>query len=280
MTAEPLSPTAAVFLLVDHQTGVFERVVKAPPRERVEANVLRLARAAALLDIPVILTTSEEEGENGPLLPALEPILPNAYTRRIARHGLIDSLAHPAVAEALAATGRRQLVTAGIGTEVCGVAPALHARHDGYEVAFVADACGSATALGHDITLRRLGQHGVSVTTTASVSAELAGDYPKHATIMHGEQPEPTPTPNGAAKRSDGNRQLARQVLEELFEKGHLDATDELIHPDFVNHEAPRTTPRARRPQGDHHLAALALGPQCTPRSRTRSAPATRSSPA
>jgi hypothetical protein len=41
MTLEPLSPTTAVFLLADHQTGVFERVVKAPPREQVEANVAR-----------------------------------------------------------------------------------------------------------------------------------------------------------------------------------------------------------------------------------------------
>ncbi len=69
MTAEPLSRDGAVFLLVDHQTGVFERVVKAPPRGQVEANVVRLARAAAILDLPVIFTTSEEEGPNGALLP-------------------------------------------------------------------------------------------------------------------------------------------------------------------------------------------------------------------
>jgi nicotinamidase-related amidase len=93
MIASPLSPDTAVFLLVDHQTGVFERVVKVPPREQVEHNVLRLARAAAILEIPVILTTSEEDGENGPLLPALEEILPDAYASRIDRHGIIDSLA-------------------------------------------------------------------------------------------------------------------------------------------------------------------------------------------
>jgi nicotinamidase-related amidase len=186
MTLEPLSPTTAVFLLVDHQTGVFERVVKAPPRDQVEANVLRLARAAALLEIPAILTTSEEKGENGALLPALEQILPTAHASRIDRHGIIDSLADLAVVEAIEATGRRQLVTAGIGTEVCGVAPALHARRDGYHVAFVADACGSATAFGHDISLRRLEQNGVTLTTTASVSAELAGDCRKHAQIMFG----------------------------------------------------------------------------------------------
>jgi hypothetical protein len=50
----------------------------------------------------------------------------------------------------------------------------------------VADACGSATALGHDISLRPLEQQGVTLTTTASVSAEFAGDYRKHAQIMRG----------------------------------------------------------------------------------------------
>jgi hypothetical protein len=104
MTLEPLSSTTAVFLLVDHQTGVFERVVKAPPPDQAEANVLRLARAAALLEIPTILTTSEEKGQNGALLPALEQILPEAYASRIDRHGIIDSLADAAVVEAIEAT--------------------------------------------------------------------------------------------------------------------------------------------------------------------------------
>ncbi len=186
MTAEPLSRDSVVFLLVDHQTGVFELVVKAPPRDQVEANVVRLARAAAILDLPVIFTTSEEDGPNGALLPSLEEVLPDAYASRIDRRGVIDSLADPAVAEAVAATGRRQLITAGIGTEVCGVAPALHARRDGYQVVFVADACGSATAIGHDISLRRMEQAGITLTTTASVSAKLAGDYPRHSQIMRG----------------------------------------------------------------------------------------------
>jgi Isochorismatase family len=53
-------------------------------------------------------------------------------------------------------------------------------------VVFVSDACGSATALGHDISLRRLEQAGITVTTTAAVSAELAGDYPTHSRTIHG----------------------------------------------------------------------------------------------
>ena len=40
--------------------------------------------------------------------------------------------------------------------------------------------------MGHDISLRRLEQQGVTLTTTASVSAELGGQYPMRAQIMHG----------------------------------------------------------------------------------------------
>ena len=185
MAAEPPFANNAVFRLVDHQTGVLEWVVKSPPPEQVEANVLRLARAAAILDIPAILTTNEER-ENGPPLAAIDEILPDAVANRIERHGIIDSLADPLVMEALAATGRRQLVTAGIGTDVCGVAPALHANRGGYQVTFVADACGTETAFGHDVSLRRLEQAGVELATTASVVSELAGEYSKFAQIMQG----------------------------------------------------------------------------------------------
>jgi predicted ester cyclase len=47
---------------------------------------------------------------------------------------------------------------------------------------------------------------------------------------------------------AEENKRIARRVLEELIEKGNLDAADELIHPDFVNHEAPPDNPQG--PEG------------------------------
>jgi predicted ester cyclase len=47
---------------------------------------------------------------------------------------------------------------------------------------------------------------------------------------------------------SKNNTQIARRVLEEIFERGNLDAADELIHPEFVNHEAPPSNPHG--PEG------------------------------
>ena len=47
---------------------------------------------------------------------------------------------------------------------------------------------------------------------------------------------------------SHENKRFARRVLEELFEQGDLDAADRLIHPEFVNHEAPSDNPQG--PEG------------------------------
>jgi predicted ester cyclase len=47
---------------------------------------------------------------------------------------------------------------------------------------------------------------------------------------------------------SDANKRIARRLLEELFERGNLAAADELVHPDFVNHEAPPDNPQG--PEG------------------------------
>ena len=103
--------------------------MKVPPREAVEANVLRLARPAAILDMPLIFTASEEEGQKGTLLPSLQQILPAAPTPAASTGTRSSiSLADPAVAEALSATGQRQLITAGISTEVCGIPPPGVAR--------------------------------------------------------------------------------------------------------------------------------------------------------
>jgi predicted ester cyclase len=43
------------------------------------------------------------------------------------------------------------------------------------------------------------------------------------------------------------NTQVTRQLLE-VFDHGRLDAIDELVHPEFINHEAPPASPQG--PEG------------------------------
>ena len=42
------------------------------------------------------------------------------------------------------------------------------------------------------------------------------------------------------------NKRICLRVLDELFDQGDFSSLDELIHPDFVNHEAPPGHPQGR----------------------------------
>ena len=42
------------------------------------------------------------------------------------------------------------------------------------------------------------------------------------------------------------NTRITRAVLKELFEDGNLEAAETLVHPRFINHEAPPDNPQGR----------------------------------
>ena len=75
-------------LLVDHQTGLTNLVQDFSPDD-FKNNVLALADAAKYFKLPTILTTSFEDGPNGPLVPELKAIFPDAP--HIARPGNINA---------------------------------------------------------------------------------------------------------------------------------------------------------------------------------------------
>ena len=66
-----LDKNAAAVLLVDHQTGLLSLVRDIDP-DKFKNNVLALADIAAYFKLPTILTTSFEDGPNGPLVPELQ----------------------------------------------------------------------------------------------------------------------------------------------------------------------------------------------------------------
>ncbi|WP_433431855.1 isochorismatase family protein [Nonomuraea sp. CA-141351] len=163
-------------LLVDHQTAVMDRLVKVPPPEAVKANAVALARAARRFGVPIVLSCSAEQ-HNGRLIPELEKAAPDEYRERIERQTTVDAFADPRVSAAVRATGRTQLVVAGVGSEVCGFNTALGARREGYDVQFAVDACGTLTEFYHDIVLRRLESEGVRLATTPMILSGLVTSF-------------------------------------------------------------------------------------------------------
>ena len=72
-----LDPNDTVFLLLDHQSGLFQ-TVKDVPLDDLRNNVILLARLATLLKIPVITSASEPTGTNGPLMPEIHQFAPHS----------------------------------------------------------------------------------------------------------------------------------------------------------------------------------------------------------
>lgn len=111
-----LDKEKAVCLLVDHQTGLFSLVQDFAPSE-FKNNVLALADCAKFFGLPTVLTTSLESGPNGPLLPEIRKMFPDAPF--VARPGQINAWDNEEFVAAVGKTGRKQLLIAGIVTDVC-----------------------------------------------------------------------------------------------------------------------------------------------------------------
>jgi len=166
----------AAMLLIDHQVGTMGWA-KSMPFEELKRNTLMLAKSAAILNMPVLLTSSLEEHTQGPLLEEMRSILPAAFEKRIKRMGIVNAMDDDNFAAAVRATGKSKLIIAGVTNDVCTVYPALTLAAEGFDVQVVADAGASPTKMADDIALRRMENNGITLTTTNQLIAELAGSW-------------------------------------------------------------------------------------------------------
>ncbi len=170
------SSADSVLLLIDHQVGTM-KLIKNIPLDVVKRNTLALAKTAKILNIPVVLTSSQEQNLQGPLLPELEHLLPESFAARVQRAGIVNAWSDPHFKQAVEATGRRNLIMAGVTTDVCLVFPAISACREGYQVQAVMDASGSPYELSEDMSRRRMEREGVVLTATNTLMSELAQDW-------------------------------------------------------------------------------------------------------
>ena len=165
-----------VMVLIDHQVGTMQ-LVKNLAFDDVKRFSLALAKTAKILDIPVVLTSSQEQNVQGALLPELKDILPEAYANRIQRAGVVNAWKDPAFKAAIEATGKKNLIMAGITTDVCLIFPSIDAVKEGYQVQAVMDASGSPFELSEALSQKRMADAGVVLTATNTLIAELAQDW-------------------------------------------------------------------------------------------------------
>ncbi|MDT0184006.1 isochorismatase family protein [Microbacterium sp. ARD31] len=161
-------------VLVDHQVGLLLGVHD-QDQEQLRRNVVALAKFAKVYGLPVVVTTSAEQGPNGALLSELAHELPDVAVVR--RPGEIDAFDNEEFASAVKATGRDQLVIAGISTDVCVAFAALSGIAAGYQVHAVLDASGTWSPLASQAAASRMEAAGVTLNSTVAVAAELQRDW-------------------------------------------------------------------------------------------------------
>jgi nicotinamidase-related amidase len=169
-----LDKDQAAVLLVDHQTGLLSLVRDIDP-DKFKNNVLALADLATYFELPTILTTSFESGPNGPLVPELKKQFPDAPY--IARPGQINAWDNEDFVKAVKATGRKQLIIAGVVTEVCVAFPALSAIEAGFEVFVVTDASGTFNEITRQSAWDRMSASGAQLMTWFGLACELHRDW-------------------------------------------------------------------------------------------------------
>lgn len=176
MHATAFNPENAAMLLIDHQTGTMGWT-HSHDINLVKQNTIKLAKIAAALNLPVILTSSMENMVQGPLIPELQEILPEAFAARIKRPGIVNAMHHEGFNQAVKALGRKKLFVAGVTTEICVTFPVLQMLDEGYEVQVSADASASYTSYGDNLALDRMRQAGAIITTVDQIISELAIDW-------------------------------------------------------------------------------------------------------
>ncbi len=163
----------AAVLLVDHQVGLYSGVRDIPVGE-LKHNVVGLAKAARVLGLPLIVTTTAADSMWGPTIPELANALPSDL--KIIDRSTVNAWDEPRVKATVEATGRKKLIIAGISTEVCLAFPAISATAEGYVTYAAIDASGTFWKAKREAGLLRMLQAGVVPIDYATAMIEILAD--------------------------------------------------------------------------------------------------------
>ncbi|MFF4788491.1 isochorismatase family protein [Streptomyces sp. NPDC001276] len=170
---EPITRENAAVVLVDHQVGLLSGVRDIPVGE-LKHNVVALARAATVLGMPLVVTTTAADSMWGPTTPELVQALPAG--QKIIDRSTVNTWHDDHVRGAIEATGRQKLIFAGVSLEVCAALPALSATAAGHDAYVAVDASGTFSQAKRETGLLRMHQAGVVVSDYATLMVEALAD--------------------------------------------------------------------------------------------------------
>ncbi len=171
---ELLTDTNSLLALIDYQPTMFKGVGSSD-KMVIRTAAYCAARAARILDIPVVLSTIRPQS-NGEFLADIKALFPDKeiYARRVPS---FDAFEDERNWDAVMATGRRKLVISGLWTSMCFAYSALHALRGGLQVYGLIDAAGDSTPAAHEYGVQRMLQAGVIPITVEALVSEWMHDW-------------------------------------------------------------------------------------------------------
>lgn len=162
-----LSRDNTVLIVIDIQAKLLPTMHEA---KRLVAEVRKLIRGAAVMDVPILWTEQYPRGL-GPTVPAVAELLPGRPIAKVS----FGCCGEPAFVAALEAVGPRQVLLAGLEAHICVQQTALGLLAAGYDVQVAADAVGSRTPQNRQLALAKLRQAGAVVTSVETALFEMLG---------------------------------------------------------------------------------------------------------
>ncbi|UEM01992.1 hydrolase [Skermanella rosea] len=167
-----LRPEDSVLVLIDHQPYQLANVNSHEP-QMVVNNTTALAKAAKAFGVPTILTSVIAD-RGGLIFPQITDVFPG---QEVIDRTFINTWEDRKVVDAVKATGRKQLIIAGLWTEICVAMPAIQALGEGWDVTVVTDASGGVSVEAHEVAIRRMIAAGANMMTWLAVAAEWQRDW-------------------------------------------------------------------------------------------------------
>lgn len=170
--ASLLRPEDSVLVLIDHQPYQLANLNSHEP-QMVVNNATALAKVAKAFGVPTVLTSVVAD-RGGLIFPQITEVFPD---QPVIDRTFINTWEDRKVVAAVEATGRKQLIIAGLWTEICVAMPAIQALGEGWDVTVVTDASGAVSVEAHEVAIQRMIAAGANMMTWLAVASEWRRDW-------------------------------------------------------------------------------------------------------
>lgn len=172
-----LRPEDSIVVLIDHQPYQLANLNSHDPHMAVN-NAAALAKSAKVFGVPTILTSVVVD-RGGRIFPQITDVFPD---QEVIDRTFINTWEDPKVVDVVRASGRKQLVIAGLWTEICVAMPAIQAAGEGWDVTVITDASGGVSVEGHQVAIQRMMAAGVNMMTWLALASEWQRDWARSET--------------------------------------------------------------------------------------------------